>query len=209
MRITSRVATTVLVNLAVALPAPAAVLDVPVVPLVIRIYDAPSLPADRSAEALKEARDILAEAGFAPEWIGCRTTAPEQRCSAPLAAAELVVRVSPAAPLQPATPGPLPLGYSLVDVHTRRGALATIFLERVRWLAFTARADFGALLGRAMTHEIGHLLLGTPHHGERGVMRAIWSPDPVRRSGGGHWRFTATEARQMREAVSTRTPQQY
>jgi hypothetical protein len=208
MRITSRVVWTVLANLAVALPAPAAVLDVPVVPLVVRIYDAPALPADRGAEALREAREILAEAGFAPEWIACRMTAPQARCKAPLAGAELVVRVA-AAPLQPPVTGPLPLGYSLVDLHTGRGALATIYLDRVRWLAFTARASFGALLGRAITHEIGHLLLGSPHHGERGVMRAIWSPDSVRRNGGGLWRFTTAEARQMREAVSTRTPQQY
>jgi hypothetical protein len=40
-------------------------------------------------------------------------------------------------------------------------------------------------------------------------MRAIWSPDTVRRSGAAHWRFTAAEARRMREAVAARTPQQY
>jgi hypothetical protein len=191
-----------------------------VVPLVIRIYDAPSLPVDRGAEALREARDILAEAGFAPEWIACRLPPPQragktrppvpavaERCNAPLAAAELIVRVS-RAPAQPPTTGPLPLGYSLVDFHERRGALATIYLDRVRWLALVARADFAALLGRAITHEIGHLLLGTPHHGDRGVMRGIWSPDTLRRGGAAHWRFTAHEARQMREAVSARTPQQ-
>ena len=34
--------------------------------------------------------------------------------------------------------------------------------------------DEGELLGRAIAHEIGHMLIGTPAHARVGLMRAVW-----------------------------------
>ena len=39
------------------------------------------------------------------------------------------------------------------------GVLATVFLDRVEWLAFEAGADIALLLGRVAAHELGHLLM--------------------------------------------------
>ena len=72
------------------------------------------------------------------------------------------------------------------DRHDRAGigVLATIYFDRVMWLAHEAGTDSRVLLGRAIAHELGHLLLATTTHGPVGLMRAHWSQgrhDDVRR----------------------------
>jgi hypothetical protein len=187
-------------------PAAAAVIDVPVTPLIIRLYDARGLPGDHTGTAVEEARAILAEAGFAPEWVACGPPpSGVSRCATPLRGAELVVRVVEA-PEERRLPDRLPLGYSLVDPQTKGGSFATIYVNRVLWLAKETGTDLGALLGRAIAHEIGHLLLGTPQHAHAGVMRAVWSREAVRGSRPDEWRFLAGDAKKMRAAARARAP---
>ena len=204
MRIPSHLATEVVLILVSASAASAAVIDVPVTPLVIRLYGGPGASTYDSQPALEEAKAILAHAGFAPEWITCPADVPPpHRCSVPLAGAELAVRLATA----PSRSNPvqwLSLGYSLVDPGTRSGTLATVYLDRVQWLAGASTASVATLLGRAIAHELGHLLLGTPRHGRFGVMRAVWSSQMVRNSRPAEWRFSAHEAKQMRAAANAR-----
>jgi hypothetical protein len=177
---------------------------VPVTPLVIRIYDGPAIAGGHSTPAMKEAHAILAAAGFAPEWIPCAPpSAPSARCRVPLGRAELAVRVV-VAPQQLPEQRPLAMGYSLIDPRARGGSLATVYLDRVKQFADLTHADVATLLGRAIAHEIGHLLLGTPDHGRRGVMRAVWSRDDIRRIHPDDWRFTPPESQRMRAAVTRR-----
>jgi hypothetical protein len=126
-----------------------------------------------------------------------------ERCAVPLQATELAVRIV-TAPEQRAVLGRLPMGYSLVDARAKSGSLATVFLNRVAWLAEEGRADVSMLLGRAIAHEIGHLLLGSSAHTRSGVMRAIWSRESVREGRGGDWRFMTSDAKKMRAAVTAR-----
>ena len=100
--------------------------------------------------------------------------------------------------------GELPLGYSLVDTATRSGSLATIYMDRVTWLSEAAGVDSRLVLGRALAHEVGHLLLGTNAHSEDGVMRAVWSCDALKRNVSRDWLFAPGDARAMRQAVRLR-----
>jgi hypothetical protein len=92
------------------------------------------------------------------------------------------------------------LGYSHVDAYLRQGTLATVFADRVRALAAALRIDTGALLGRAITHEIGHLLLGSLDHSPEGLMRGHWSKDGRAEE----WFFSAAQAAQIRAALASR-----
>ena len=218
MRPTSPLAATVLLLLAGGPGAArAAVLDIPVTPLVIRLYDARTDESDARKDAITEASAILADAGFTPEWVACAADATPvarpQRCAVPLAGAELSVRFVTGAVTNraPELPGPRlmtpfrrPLGYSLVDPRTKSGSLATIYMDRVAWLATEAHTGLTALLGRAIAHEIGHLLLGSGEHARAGIMRAIWSREAVRDSDAADWRFLAGEATKMRAAAVAR-----
>ena len=134
------------------------------------------------------------------------TTLPGDRASA-LAADELALRLVRLPPLQ-GQPDHVALGYSLVDMRLGAGSLATIYVDRVAALAGAWHLDVRTLLGRAVAHEIGHLLLGTANHARVGLMRAVWSQDALRREQPGDWVFTPRDAQTMRDAVRARNARQ-
>ena len=68
-----------------------------------------------------------------------------------------------------------------MNSQTGKGVLATIYIDRVNWMAEQAGVDAGALLGRAIAHELGHLLMATGAHGSNGLMRPVWSQSEIRR----------------------------
>jgi hypothetical protein len=73
------------------------------------------------------------------------------------------------------------------------GTLATVFTDRIAWLAALSRAKYTDLLGRAVAHEIGHLLIGTNEHSASGLMRAIWTAAELTRNDRDDWLFTTDD----------------
>jgi hypothetical protein len=96
------------------------------------------------------------------------------------------------------------LGYSYVDKVAHTGVLSTVLVDRVGRLASSTASDPATLLGRAMAHEVGHLLLGTAVHSADGLMRAHWSADEVRLNTWRDWSFSHDEATTMRAQLSAR-----
>jgi hypothetical protein len=132
--------------------------------LVVRLYDAYGVSAKELETARATAGSILGNAGFPVTWVACP-------CDEQVGPAELILRVTAAA----ATSERDSLGFSYVDVAHGAGTLATVFADRVRTRAREARVGSGELFGRAMAHEIGHLILGTTQHDSRGLMRGRWT----------------------------------
>jgi hypothetical protein len=95
------------------------------------------------------------------------------------------------------------LGESLIDVSERRGTLATVYGNRIEATAALASSDAGVLLGRTMAHEIGHLLLGTRSHSRRGLMRALWTDDELRRDERRDWTLSHAEGAAMRRRLAS------
>jgi hypothetical protein len=91
-----------------------------------------------------------------------------------------------------------------VDVAERKGTLATIYVDRVDALAAGAGVDRGELLGRAIAHEIGHLLLGTSDHPRSGLMRATWKAVEIRRDMPLDWLFSGEQGAEMRRRLAAR-----
>ena len=65
--------------------------------------------------------------------------------------------------------------------------------------------DDGELLGRAMAHEIGHMLIGTSAHARFGLMRAVWASGELRRGMPLDWVFSAKEGAELRRRLDART----
>ena len=174
--------------------------------LQVRLYNAGVVPAADQLVAVSVAAAVLAAAGIDTNWLACGYPAsPDNQmlCDTPLRASELSVRLVQL-PALPTINGDLQLGYSLVDTAVGEGKLATVFADRVGWLAKQANADSPTLVGLAMAHEIGHLLLGTSAHGRSGLMRAVWTRAELRRRDAGRWQFTPSEAAQMRSSLARR-----
>jgi hypothetical protein len=169
----------------------------------VRVYNAAVMSAADQAVALRAAATILTAAGIGTSWLPCGDLAsdPTRRvCDTPLDPSELSVRLVKL-PGTPSAHGELKLGYSLVDTSAGAGTLATIYADRVAWLAGETRADMPTLVGYAIAHEIGHLLLGTHAHSASGLMRAVWSRTELQRNDAADWLFGRSEAARMRSSV--------
>jgi hypothetical protein len=168
--------------------------------VVVRVYDVNRVIAGTNARALEHARETLQAASIDVMWRVC--SAP-RACDGPLAPGELAIRI-----VRSAGPrlyqGALPLGDAMIDTGRGDGVLATVYSDRVEWLAREAGTDVRALLGRAIAHELGHLLLATASHGPAGLMRASWSRDEVRRGRPRDWSFAPGELAAIRRRVETR-----
>jgi hypothetical protein len=181
--------------------------------LVIRTYNYAALSAERLAAARSEAQHIFTSAGMSLEWIDCRVPGDDNgaACTEPLLAGrDLMLRLvdrTPATgerighPNAAAALGApvVALGESMLDREQRGGVLMTVDLFPVRAVAARASTSLSMLLGRAVAHEIGHLLLGSAEHPQLGLMRALWSHDELRGLKPAHWGFSAREAAQMRQ----------
>jgi len=177
--------------------------------VVVRTYDASGLADGDRAAALAAATAILDDAGIAIARLACEdvnAAATGHPCLLPLRPHELSVRLV-RLPAAEDGAGNVTLGYSLLETQARAGSLATVYVDRVAHLASASRVDLPTLLGRAIAHEIGHLLLGTTAHARAGIMRAVWSPEALRRSAAGDWRFTARDATALRAAARRRSAQ--
>jgi hypothetical protein len=186
-----------------AVPARGAVTD-PDFHIVIRTYDA-TTAVNGLSTTMATAAAILEDAGVGVTWVSCEAVfvrRDENPCLAPLAANELAVRFIRLSP-RLAEQDLVTLGDSLVDTHLGTGSLATIYVNRVVTLAARCGMDTATLMGRAVAHEIGHLLLGTVAHASAGLMRASWSQTALRRADG-DWTFTKADARALRKRVRAR-----
>ncbi len=161
--------------------------------LVVRVYDSYGLPPQQLAEARTTAARILDGAGVEIRWRDCP-------CAGPVGPVELVVRVTPST----AESEPGSLGFSYVDVDRRAGTLATVYGDRVHALAAASHADEGELLGRAMAHEVGHLVLGTHQHERQGLLRATWTTIELEKNQATDWMLSSADGRRLRSALTRR-----
>jgi hypothetical protein len=168
--------------------------------VVVRVYDASGAIAGTDTPALIYARRALESASIDVIWRLCTTP---RGCDAPMAPGELAIRIV-RMPGPRRYHGPQTLGDALLDTSSGKGVLATIYVDRVEWLAKEAGADSRALLGRAIAHELGHLLLASTAHGPVGLMRAVWSLADVRRGKPSDWSFAPHELVVIRRHAEAR-----
>jgi len=164
--------------------------------LTVRVYDNANVSKGALRAALDMAAQTLRPADVEVTWVSCSASSGG-RCTVPLGRGELMVRLvrSPRN-----TPGAddESLGTALVDPATGTGVLATVYVDRVERLAHGTDGDLGTLLGRAMAHEIGHLLMGRSAHARHGLMRPRWTRAEVTRNATADWGFDAPDVRAIR-----------
>ncbi len=184
--------------------------------VVIRSYNYAQVPADDLARARATADRTFQQAGISLQWIDCWVPGdrpssivnrPSSLCTELLReGSEFVLRLMIPVVAEPSRSRTVAMGSSLIDHSSGIGALTTVDPERVMGIARGALTDYSTLLGRAIAHEIGHLLLGHSRHSQSGLMRAIWSQEEIRRVRPADWRFSEAEAAQMRQGLAARAP---
>jgi hypothetical protein len=66
-------------------------------------------------------------------------------------------------------------GYAIPVGPGDFGVHCGVFYDRVQQIS-RQTANEGTVLGHAIAHELGHLLLGVDAHSPEGLMRAHWTP---------------------------------
>jgi hypothetical protein len=182
------------------------------VTLHLRLYNLARVPDGTLKHSLAETSRVLAAAGIETAWDVRQSTSPDgEEHSTDFAAPSmrigagydtrefLVVRLVRGFPdsIKPSA-----LGFSLPG--SRHGAHVTIFYNRIERVSPLVPATVHKILGNALAHEIGHVLLGSEEHAESGVMKALWSRADYQRMAVRFLEFGECEARLMRNEVSRR-----
>jgi hypothetical protein len=164
----------------------------PSVVLTVSVFNDANVPADVVRHAESEAGTILRQAGVQIEWLDCgralaQSSAPG-RCGEASFPTHLHLRI-----LNASRGLPLPaVGISFLSADGT-GCYADLFYEPLVQLRTRSPAPVSVILGHAMAHELGHLLLGTNSHSSRGLMRERWDQQDLVRATGGELLFSAAQ----------------
>ena len=165
--------------------------------LPVRVFDLTGQRDDQRQVALETATAVLATAGVRILWTRCVSAgSSDTGCSAPRRDTELVLRVMQTSPTWRRQEG-VSMGDSVIDRGSQSGVLATVYADRVSWVASRAGMTPAVLLGLAIAHELGHLLLGSSHT-SAGIMRRSWTLNELRWSRPGDWQFTKEQTAVLR-----------
>jgi hypothetical protein len=164
--------------------------------LVVRTYDNFGVTAEDMTRARAVAAVILQDAGLQAVWRDCSAG-----CADALGPGEVLLRIVEA----PDATVAQSLGCALIDLRLGSGTLATVYADRINELASRTGVKRGTLLGRAVAHEIGHLLLGTSGHSPAGLMRALWSDRELQRDVAADWIFSLDDVARIGRGLATRS----
>ena len=96
-----------------------------------------------------------------------------------------------------ASPGkPRIMGVALAADEHR--AVLSLFFDAVADVARRYGTPVGEVLGIALAHEMGHVLLPPPSHSADGIMQGSWEGDDLRHALNGELAFTGDQAEQIR-----------
>jgi len=177
--------------------------------LTIQVFNYAKVSPGKLRSAEGEAGRIIGEAGVETVWLDCLTSrrvslaaqgGGEPECRGLAVGATVSLRVLNRSDYNSATFNREVFGYA------DGPALASVLYDRVAAFA-GADGDMNeaaVILGDAMAHEIGHLLLGLRTHSSTGIMRGQWDRAQLQRALKGLQRFTPEQSATIRAAMEAR-----
>lgn len=167
----------------------------------VRVHNYAQVSSEIMTPAEVAATQILGTAGVKITWTNCdpaqANLGDAAECNQLLGPTNLGVRILPYFGVFPGT-GNRTLGFAV-------GNFASVSVRRVREEAAELGVQPYEVLGPAIAHEIGHLLLGQQGHSPKGIMRARWRREDYERAPLGAFKFTAEQATAIRDEVAART----
>jgi hypothetical protein len=179
--------------------------------VVVRVYETGTGDLAMRTAAIQTAASIVELAGIVVEWYDCTDLGRRPVCQDARRSGNFIARImptlTPGAPLRKASVEALgaqgdaapPLGFAVVDPHTQAGKMATVFHDQVEAVARRTGVARSELLGRALAHEVGHLLLGVRGHSRTGIMRAVWTDDELTRDRPEDWVFASADNHRLQQ----------
>ena len=182
--------------------------DGPKPEITVRVYDYAKVARATLQNSELSAANILRKAGIDTMWIECPIETAESiapaACQQAIRQTEIVLRILPHFASGSRLYRDATLGFSIVSPGSEAGTYAGVFFDRVETLAKGGVALPAEILGHAIAHEIGHLLLRSNQHSSVGIMRARWNQEDLRRASQGSLLFTTRQSELIRTEVGIR-----
>ena len=168
--------------------------------ITIHVYNYATVPKKTLARAKDEGGQIFKVAGLATQWLDHPVTSVDGRNSRDSTdswdGTHFVLRLFT---LSRKGLNKNAMGEAL----SRR--IANVFMDRVTDVGVVGELSAGQMLGHAIVHEIGHLLLGDNSHSAFGIMVATWSKQDLWRMSKGDLLFTHQEVTRIQAEVKHRS----
>jgi hypothetical protein len=167
------------------------------------LYDYARVSPAVLAGAKAVAAAMFERAGVQVEWTECPVRAEEPPKVSPcdrFIPGDVQLRILTAEMAKRARTTRHCLGYAV----TKSGSVAAVYYHRAVEMKREGLASLRFILGAAMAHEIGHLLLAESSHSPAGLMRAAWDKEDLRALMRGSLSFTARQAQRMTSMTAKR-----
>jgi hypothetical protein len=185
--------------------------DVATPRIVISTYDFAKISAKTLLQAEQLASAVFAAAGIEAQWapgslsearnLGTDfSSVSTDQCAARLTQTGIRVQFLAHAPSGFAQNG---LGFALPCAE--RGIQVTIYADRVEATTASTLASYYRVLGHAVAHEIGHVLLRSCRHDDSGLMKGVWSKLDWQHAAVALVAFTPGEATSIAEELRSNT----
>jgi len=172
-------------------------LSAPPPSVTVGLYDDAQLSSQVLVEAKDEVTRVYRKAGVAISWIDCKSsqmdTDRDLRCQTPPSAIHINLRIVP----HTSKFNDDVFGVAFLDAQGT-GAYSDVFYDSVEKLDSDWHVGLARVLGHVMAHELGHLLLGSNAHSDRGIMCPSWHAGELHLASMGALLFSMEQAQQMR-----------
>jgi hypothetical protein len=186
----------------------------PTLAITLSVYNYAQVPEKILSEAEKEVTEIFRKIGVESTWrhpsLSSEKNPAGSVFEAPFLSLELSILIISSSAAEPMEERldlkEEVLGLSPRPKEGRGGRLAYVFHHRVREFVIkrTLLEQEALVLGLAMAHEIGHLLLPHDSHSHGGIMRSRWDRQDLRLATFGDLVFTPQQAKLIRSQVLKR-----
>jgi hypothetical protein len=155
----------------------------------VSVTSSAPLPSQMIENAEQEASRLFRDPGIRVAWLNCRSDDVEdiyqRQCRQVSFPSHLHLSILPSSKGLPSS------FVGIAFLETRgQGCYADLFGDALERLRDETNISGAIILGHAMAHELGHLLLGANSHTSAGLMRAHWDRDDLAAAAHGGLRFS-------------------
>jgi hypothetical protein len=177
----------------------------------VTVYDKANLPEQFAQRAADNLRLIFRQAEIEVEWVSGAPEADEatlviydglaagrdqEHRLACRARREIAVAIMPAAPSSlPQSVLGVALPFASAGLNVR------VYRDRIAAAAVSRGAQLPEVLGHAIAHEIGHVLLRSSAHDGNGLMAGVWKAREYAWIATGSMFFTREQSKRMRATI--------
>jgi hypothetical protein len=168
--------------------------------LLLRVSAPEDVPPVVLQRAQRTVLRIFEQIAVRVDWVGCGLDRRDREPIVTALSVPITVAVVSRETRALDTIPPGVLGAVIRDAEAQE--IGWVFFGRVEHAADSFALDAGMVLGHAIAHEVGHLLLPRGTHGPTGLMRASWRMEDLRDAVQGQLGFSQTEGALIRARLN-------